>query len=113
MVRTCVCMLLMLCSVTFLQSRVEAAAALAIVPENPDHPGKCYDEDTKKAYAPGESWYPAGQCSQSTCRGKQKDGYHIVFVSCGVVARPHGKPCELQTDESKNYPDCCPRYVCN
>ena len=33
-----------------------------------DHAGKCWVESEKKAYAPGESWSPAGECSKYTCQ---------------------------------------------
>jgi len=33
----------------------------------PDYPGKCYDEDTKTAYAVGENVYTPGICEKHSC----------------------------------------------
>jgi len=92
----------------------KAAVAIQEVPENKDHPGACYIEETRKAYQIGESWQPEGVCWQQTChdfeQGRKTKTFLISFNTCGLVyAEP---PCVLMEDASAPYPDCCPKYVC-
>nr|CAD7414864.1 unnamed protein product [Timema poppensis] len=76
----------------------------------PDHPGQCYDPSTKKAYATGSSWTEKG-CTRGSCEtGSENGTYELTYAGCGLISVEKG--CKSVTDETKPYPDCCTRVVC-
>nr|CAD7589032.1 unnamed protein product [Timema genevievae] len=55
----------------------KASLTSKIVKENKDHPGKCYDTSTKKAYTVDSTWTDEG-CTRSSCSiGREKGTYEI------------------------------------
>jgi len=79
--------------------------ATILHPPHPDHPGKCWSDDTNTAYAVGEKFQPKNTCAEYTC----ENDLSITIVGCGTVAAPPGY--HEETDEHKPYPDCCPKIV--
>ncbi|XP_055380538.1 uncharacterized protein LOC129611420 [Condylostylus longicornis] len=73
-----------------------------------DHPGKCYDSETKHAFSPNEIYKPIGRCLVLDCI---KPGY-VQGSSCGKVILPDD--CiELEGDLTKPHPYCCDEFLCS
>ncbi|KAH8420029.1 hypothetical protein KR009_005049 [Drosophila setifemur] len=54
----------------------------------------------------GDTYKPPDRCLQYTCQGPKK----ITAVNCPSVATL--KPCKLESDVTKPYPACCPKFNC-
>ncbi|XP_064117840.1 U-scoloptoxin(16)-Er13a-like [Macrobrachium nipponense] len=76
---------------------------------HPDHPGKCWDKDSNRAYAEDESWPASDKCAELTCFAQGGDLYYEVHT-CGVAVP--GTGCHL-TPGAGTYPNCCPKIACN
>ncbi|KAL1377555.1 hypothetical protein pipiens_004156 [Culex pipiens pipiens] len=84
----------------------QIAGYVAFLPNatHPDHPGKCYDPDSKTVVEKGSAVYQ--NCEKWSC----SDDYFLQITGCGL-AMADGD-CRLETDSSKQYPECCPKIVC-
>ncbi|KAJ9594169.1 hypothetical protein L9F63_014425, partial [Diploptera punctata] len=93
-------------------SEVDGAVALKLVDLHPDHPGKCYDPSTQRAYTVGESWSVDGHCLQNHCSDVPYNKLLSIHISgCGLVVAPPF--CRTTPEDiTKPYPDCCPHIVC-
>ncbi|XP_055626489.1 uncharacterized protein LOC129768710 [Toxorhynchites rutilus septentrionalis] len=101
-----------LCSVILVISCAFAVsqAAQAVLPNavHPDHPGKCYDEDTKTALAPGKTKSLPGRCMEVYC----SDNFTLTYTSCGAVVMDDPHCVKMEQDLTKDYPECCKKYKC-
>ncbi|KDR17391.1 venom toxin OcyC11-like [Zootermopsis nevadensis] len=91
-------------------STVEGAVAMMIVEPNEDHPGKCYDPETERAYAVGEKWRIGTICVEYSCSTWRENKFRISLTGCGFVkVEP---PCTVVEDSGSAFPDCCPKPLC-
>nr|CAD7443913.1 unnamed protein product [Timema bartmani] len=89
----------------------KASLTSKIVKENKDHPGKCYDTSTKKAYMVDSTWTDEG-CTRSSCSiGREKGTYEIFHAGCVPVEDQEG--CKIISDSQKTFPECCPKVICD
>lgn len=59
------------------------------------------------AVKPGETYKKIGECVEYQCRGD----FSYEGATCGVVATE--PPCHVsEIDNTKLYPDCCPKVEC-
>ncbi|XP_066975744.1 U-scoloptoxin(16)-Er13a [Macrobrachium rosenbergii] len=80
-----------------------------IADTHPDHPGKCWDKESNKAYAEGETWPAKDSCAEFSCYTQGGDLYYQI-TTCGAVAP--GPGCHLKPGPGR-YPNCCPSIACN
>nr|CAD7576475.1 unnamed protein product [Timema californicum] len=89
----------------------KASLTSKIVKENKDHPGKCYDTSTKKAYVVDSTWTDEG-CTRSSCSiGREKGTYEIFHAGCVPVEDQDG--CKIISDSKMPFPECCPKVICD
>nr|CAD7409735.1 unnamed protein product [Timema poppensis] len=89
----------------------KASLTSKIVKENKDHPGKCYDTSTKKAYVVDSTWTDEG-CTRSSCSiGTEKGTYEIFRAGCVPVEDQEG--CKIISDSQMPFPECCPKVICD
>uniref|UniRef100_A0A1B0GMK7 Single domain-containing protein n=1 Tax=Phlebotomus papatasi TaxID=29031 RepID=A0A1B0GMK7_PHLPP len=75
---------------------------------NPEFPGHCWVEDLKQAVKSGEEWTNREKCEKISC----SDDFSYEIVGCGLLSPPPS--CTITPiDNTKNYPDCCPKFSCN
>lgn len=88
---------------------VSCKAYVFILPNatNPDYPGECFDPESEIHLLINTTKYN-NKCERLDCR----DDFTLTFSGCGIIAPPEG--CHLSpVDYSKQYPDCCPKPICN
>ncbi|XP_039431857.1 U-scoloptoxin(16)-Er13a-like [Culex pipiens pallens] len=83
---------------------VSGAARYVANARNPAYPGKCYDTVTKSTVNRGATIYKG--CEKWSC----SNDYGLEVVGCGLAVAQQG--CQIKSDSSKRYPDCCPKEVC-
>nr|CAD7202328.1 unnamed protein product [Timema douglasi] len=89
----------------------KASLTSKIVKENKEHPGKCYDTSTKKAYVVDSTWTDEG-CTRSSCSiGREKGTYEIFRAGCVPVEDQEG--CTIISDSQMPFPECCPKVICD
>ncbi|XP_072936191.1 U-megalopygitoxin(1)-Mo1-like [Epargyreus clarus] len=85
-----------------------AAAYIAPLEEKPekfkDVPG-CYISEINAVIKVGGTASSINSCKQYKC---YED--NVQILTCGVAHVD--PPCQLDTDPSQDYPDCCPKPVC-
>ncbi|XP_069691428.1 U-scoloptoxin(16)-Ssd1a-like [Periplaneta americana] len=87
---------------------VEASVGRISIKPNPAYPGKCYDDQTNKAYAVGESWKVPGKCVRYIC-SEESNEYFILIEGCSILTGP--PKCSEQSAQLP-YPACCAALGC-
>nr|CAD7428789.1 unnamed protein product [Timema monikensis] len=91
----------------------KASLTSKIVKENKDHPGKCYDTSTKKAYVVDSTWTDDG-CTRSSCSiGREKGTYEIFRAGLRCVPVENQEGCKIISDSQMPFPECCPKVICD
>ncbi|KAH8364948.1 hypothetical protein KR200_005236 [Drosophila serrata] len=54
----------------------------------------------------GQTYSPPGRCLQYTCQGPKS----LIAKTCPSIQSL--KPCKMESDLTKPYPDCCPKFNC-
>ncbi|XP_055298146.1 uncharacterized protein LOC129566330 [Sitodiplosis mosellana] len=78
--------------------------------QHPEYPGKCFEPVTMRLLNPGQDVFLPIGCMKLTCLN------HFGFAGAGCASTEEaiGKNCrEVEGDRTKNYPNCCPRIVCD
>ena len=87
----------------------DAAVSIAESEADPDYPDHCFISSTGQHYQIESSWPMENDCGEVRC-GKYDSRLFLYFATCGTVdGPPH---CELISDLSRPYPQCCPEPKC-
>ena len=71
------------------------------------HPGKCFDNITKRSMLPNKEYRPKGICAAMTCDIETQT---INIETCPNIEMP--ECIELPTNPSWTFPKCCPQFKC-
>ncbi|XP_037038736.1 uncharacterized protein LOC119076156 [Bradysia coprophila] len=77
---------------------------------HPDHPGKCWIEETQMIYKPGETFTPKTGCRKMLCT---YDGNLLILVYRRCPAISNQSNCKYVVKKPDlEYPACCPEIIC-
>ena len=100
-------MILVILKIVFHSTNAGLAVGLADI--HPDHPDKCHDQESGALVSEGSFVPMANACGVMHCIGDTKKLY-VSYKTCSSVSTDPW--CELESDLSLPYPDCCPRPKC-
>ena len=87
----------------------DGGLAVGLADIHPDHPDKCHDQESGALVSEGSFVPMANACGVMHCIGDTKKLY-VSYKTCSSVSTDPW--CELESDLSMPYPDCCPRPKC-
>ena len=86
----------------------DGGLAVGLADIRPDHPDKCHDQESGALVSKGSFVPMANTCGVIHCIGDTK--LYLSYKTCSSVSTDPW--CELESDLSQPYPDCCPRPKC-
>ncbi|KAG8224930.1 hypothetical protein J437_LFUL006430 [Ladona fulva] len=98
----------------YISCHSEAYVGLAIVLEDPEHPGQCLSAafpETRETYHDIGSTWITNSCESHSCG--RKDERTLIISITGCTPSPDIPGCiQVPMNSSKPYPHCCASTVC-
>ncbi|KAG4074714.1 hypothetical protein HA402_008812 [Bradysia odoriphaga] len=85
-------------------------AGSEIAKTHPDHPGKCWIEETQTSYSPGEAFIAKTGCREATCRDYEN---RLIILYRGCPSTRNQSNCKyVVKNPDAEFPACCPEIIC-